>query len=289
MHRENWNDIRLVHELQRCGSLSAAADAMGVQHSTLSRRLRALEEKLGTRLFERVPKGLLATPAGMAVVEVAQRIEEELQNLGRDLFGLDSQLSGVLRVTTVDFLARRFAPFFLEFSQRYPEVKLELVVDNATRSLTKREADVAIRVSNQPSEHLVGRKVSRLDFALYAAESLIEAYGEDPCVPGYPWMAWDPALGARMTEAWMQTHCPKARITCSVNDTTTMQAGIEAGLGAGFMICRIGDEAPNLRRMRPTEPGFGMDLWLLTHPDLQSVARVRAFMDLMWERMREGF
>jgi DNA-binding transcriptional LysR family regulator len=287
MHRENWNDIRLVRELHRGGSLSKAAEELGVQHSTLSRRLKALEDKLGTRLFERVPKGVQATTAGLAVVEVAQRMEEQLQDLGRDLFGLDAQLSGVLRVTMVEVFARRLAPVFVEFSRKYPQVKLELVVDNATRSLTKREADVAVRVTNNPPEHLVGRKVQHLDYALYAAENLIEEFGPDPTVEDYPWMAWDPTAGAHVTEAWMRTHAPKVRIACSVNDTIAMLAGVESGLGAGFMSCVLADEVPNLRQIRPPEPGFGVDLWLLTHSDLRQSARVRAFMDLVWERMRD--
>lgn len=277
----NWDDLRFLLALSRAGSLSQAAIELSVNHSTVSRRIHSLEEQVGTRLFDKTSDGYAVTTAGEELQRVAERIENELHGLDRAVLGQDERLSGSLRFTTVDVAAAIHAPDITSFTRRYPQIDLEAVVDNSLRSLTRREADVALRMSNEPPETLIGRRVARAEFALYGARSLVERMGRDRDLGDYPWLAWDASMGAKLTERWMQRHVPNARICCRLDSAMFFLAAVEAGMGVAFLLCHAGDSRPSLERLRPVEPGFGMDMWLLTHPDLRHTARVRAFMNHM--------
>lgn len=271
-----WDDLRYVLAVAREGTLSKAAKRLGVNHSTVSRRLTAASEQLGVRLFERLPDGYVPTKAGEDVVRVAERLEEDVLSLESRVLGRDAELKGALRVSTTDMLAWRLIPELPSFFERYPQVQLELTVGYQVSSLTKREADVAIRVTNAPPEHLVGRKVARMEFALYASRALHARMG-DASLEDYPWLAWDRRSGARMTERWMELHVPEARVVMTVDDAPSMVRATRRGVGISFLACIDADEEDELVRLRDVEPGFGMDLWVLTHPDLRETARVRAF------------
>lgn len=282
----NWDDLRYLLAVDRQGTLSAAAKSLGVNHTTVSRRLSALEDEVGVRLFDRKPDGYVATQAGADIVGVAQEVEEQIQTLDRKVLGQDARLSGSLRVTTVDIVALLHTEALIGFSRRYPNIALEISADNRPLSLTKREADVALRFTNKPPENLVGRRVLRAEFALYAHKNLVDELGADPPLETYPWLAWDERVGARITDQWMRHNVPNARISCRLDSTAVFVGSLAAGMGIGFMTCFVGDENPDLVRLRPPEEGFGMDLWLLTHEDLRNTARVRAFMEHMDAALR---
>lgn len=220
-----WDDLRYVLAVAREGTLSRAAARLGVNHSTVSRRLSALSEQLGVRLFERLPEGYVPTPAGEDVVRVAARLEDDVLSLEGRVLGRDAELRGGLVVTTTDALARRLIPEVGEFVQRYPKIDLELSVDYGLMNLGKREADVAVRLTNAPPEHLVGRKVARMEFALFASKSLLDRRGRDAPLDSFPWVAWTETAGARLTEAWMQEEVPSARIVCRFDHAITLTAG----------------------------------------------------------------
>ncbi len=280
----NWDDLRFFLAVARQRTLLQAGKQLGVNHSTVSRRIHALQEDTGSRLFDRNPDGWVLTAAGEELLAIATRVESEFAAVDRTVLGQDARLSGPLRVTTIDMLAIYHADVFGSFADRYPDVELELSVDNTPRSLTKREADVALRMTNAPPEYLVGRKILRHEFAVYGARELVNTMdGED--LESIPWLAWDERVGARLTREWMQKNVPGARIACRVDTSTVMFACVAAGIGITFLPCAYGDTHPELRRIREPEDGFGMDLWLLTHPDLRATARVRAFMGHVVERM----
>jgi DNA-binding transcriptional LysR family regulator/ribosomal protein S18 acetylase RimI-like enzyme len=274
-----WDDLRFALALQRSLTLSAAAKSLGVNHTTVARRIDSLEEDLGARLFDKTPGGFFPTRAGEDILGVAARIEDELLELDRQVLGRDTRLSGSLRVTTIDVFVQHQSYIFESFCKRYPEITLETVVSNAPQSLTKREADIAIRFTNNPPENLVGKRLGRLEFALYAARELVAKQSAPEEIEAYPWIAWDEKLNARMTEEWMRRQVPRAHVVARVDSSVTNIAFLGAGIGAAFAPCLWGDADPRLQRLLPPEPDFGMDLWLLTHPDLRHTARVRAFLD----------
>jgi DNA-binding transcriptional LysR family regulator len=282
-----WDDLNVLLALARHSTLTAASKELGINHTTVARRLSAAEASTGARLFDRTPDGYIPTVAGEEVLAVAARVEEEILSLDRVVLGRDARLSGTLRVSTVDLLSTLFAEELGGFTRRYPGITLDLSVDNATVSLTRREADIAIRMTSDPPEHLVGRRIATMEYAVYGARSLVEELGIETPLDQFPWLAWDPRLGARGTERWMEQHVRDARIACRFDSAVSMLAAMRAGTGIQFMFCALGDLDDSLVQLREVEPDFGMDLWLLTHPDLRRTARVRAFMDYMAEALQQ--
>jgi DNA-binding transcriptional LysR family regulator len=154
------------------------------------------------------------------------------------VLGQDRQLTGPLNVTTIDSLALLHAKDFRDFTKQFPAIELEVSADGRSRSLIKREADVALRVSNSPPEHLVGRKIGRWEFAIFGSRTLVETIGVGTDWSQWPWLSWDPRFNARLTEAWMREHAPGARIVCRVDTGAVMETFVRAGLGLQFFAGR---------------------------------------------------
>ncbi len=283
-----WDDLRYALALDRKKTLSAAAKLLGVNHTTVARRIEALEETLATRLFDKTPTGYVPTQAGEEILVVAANVENELLDLDRKVLGRDSSLRGNLRVTTLDVLAVQHGTMFSSFCARYPEVTLELVLSNTPQSLTKREADIAIRATNQPPQNLVGKKLGVLEFAVYGAESLVKSRSDPADLESYPWLAWDEKLGASVTERWMKKHVPKAHIAARLDSGVTNLCFLRTGVGIAFAPCIWASTMPGLVQLQEPVDEFSVDIWLLCHPDLRHTARVRAFMDHVMENFAIG-
>ncbi len=275
----DWDDLRVFLAVARSPTLSAAARKLGVNQTTVTRRLEALEARLGARLFDRSPGGISPTGAATEVLAVAERVEDNVASIERQLVGQDMRLTGELRVTTIDMCAYYDVSLFETFAMRYPEIELELSVGYFPRNLTRREADVAIRWTDKPPEHLVGHRVATAEYAIYAAKSLLEKFSDQTELGEFPWIDWDIANNARVTALWMRDNIPSTQVVCRYDMALALHAAIRSGMGVGFMPCAYGDVDPLLQRIRPVQPEFGIDIWLLTHPDLRSTARVRAFME----------
>lgn len=281
----HWDDLRFVLALARNGTVTAAAQSLGVTHTTVSRRVRAFEKRRGVRLFDRLPEGWVVTPAGEVVTGIAEEMEERVLVLDRDLTGRDVRLQGPLRFTTVDSFLWWLAPDLDAFVQAYPDVWVEVFATTTAVSLARREADVALRMTNDPPEHLVGRRVGHLAYAVYGARRLVERIGPDTPLGEYPWVAWDARLGARLTERWMAQNVPNARIVLRLDATSAMMASVVGGVGLAHLTCIDADANPDLVRLTGPIPGFGLDLWMLLHPDLRRTARVRVFMQEVGDRI----
>lgn len=278
----DWDDLRLVLAVGRATRLVGAARTLGVRHSTVSRRLAALEEQLGAKLFERRPDGYVATPAGAALIESATRMEAEVLDLDRRLLGQDKRLSGTLRFTSLGLLIRTLSPDMRAFCEAYPGIELSVLATSEVASLSRREADVALRATSSPPPGLVGRRVSQVHFRVYGERSLVERIGgPDAPLSRFPWVGWDPRAQARVTHAWMRRNVPEARIAARVDSVVTLLAFVKSGIGIAFLPCLDGDAEPDLVPLLDADEDFGIQLWLLTHPDLRQTARVRAFMDHM--------
>ena len=278
MQNANWDDLRVFLAVARAKTLSGAARVLGVNQTTVTRRIEALESRLGTKLFDRAPVGVSPTSAATEILQVAERVEENVALIERQLVGQDTRLRGELRVTTIDMSASYDADLFDSFTKRYPDIELELSVGYFARNLTRREADVAVRWTTSPPEHLVGHRVATAEYAIYGAKSLIGRFPPNAEPGEFPWVDWDIANNARVTARWMRQNAPQARVVGRYDMALALHAAITAGTGIGFMPCAYGDANPAIQRVRPVEPGFGIDIWLLTHPDLRATARVRAFM-----------
>ncbi|WP_207457535.1 LysR family transcriptional regulator [Azospirillum sp. SYSU D00513] len=275
--RLGWEDLRLVLAIGTAGTLTGAARRLGIDHSTAFRRLGALEKRLGARLFDRARDGYAPTPAGEAVIAAAQRMEVELSGLERLLAGQDLRPSGPLRVTTTDTLLEVLTPCFAAFRRDFPGITLEVVVTNSFLTLTKRDADVAIRPSGAVPETLVGRRAAAIASAVYAAASVEDS--ADPAAQD--WVGPDESLGHLGFAKWLRAHVPPERVVYRSNSLLGLRAAVRAGLGRAILPCFLMDSDPSLRRIGPLMAEMESTLWLLTHPDLRQVARVRAFLDVM--------
>jgi DNA-binding transcriptional LysR family regulator len=276
----NWDDLKIFLAVSRNHSLSAAGRSLGISQPTVSRRLAAMEARLGVRLFDRTARGYELSDAGSDILETVQHVEEELTAIERTVFGQDRRLSGSLRVTCTEVLANLYlTPHLARFVGEHPGVDLSVVCTFQHLSLSRREADVAIRVTSQPQDTLVGRRVAHVAVAVYAGRSSFEPGADRDLPHEADWIGWQDEAYNRMM---VTGSFPKARIRHRVDDMQTMRAMARAGLGLAMLPCYMADPDPGLVRAMP-EPvtDKGLDLWILTHPAVKRVARVRAFTEFI--------
>ncbi|AYG62253.1 LysR family transcriptional regulator [Rhizobium jaguaris] len=276
-----WDDLRVVLAVSREGTLSGAARRLGVTHSTVFRRLGAVEEQIGVRLFDRFRDGYVPTPAGETAAETAARLEDEVLSLERRLSGQDLRPSGVVRITTTDTLGTILMRHLPAMRAVHPEIQVEVAVSNTMANLTRREAEIAIRPTPEPPEILVGRRVADIAHAIYGSRAYLSR-NEEKDLLAHEWIGLDDALASTVIGRWIYENLRAARITCRVDALPALRDATLAGLGLALLPCYLGDPTPGLRRLAPkalTEPRS--TLWLLTHNDLRRTARIRATLDFL--------
>lgn len=277
---EDWNELKLVLAVARAGSLAKAATAIQVDHSTVYRRLRAVENRLGAKLFERAPSGAyLPTEAGTQVAAAAERIEAETQALDRAVVGRDHRLTGRLRVTSSETLAYRLlTPEIARFRAAHPGILVELIVDNRVLSLSRREADVALRPMRPREGDLWGRKLARVAWAIYAAVGSRPLDTSDP-FGGLPIIGWSEDTANIRAASWISDQVTDDRIVYRSSSLVNQLVAARSGLGAALMPCYLADPEPQLQRLGDPIGAVESELWIVTHADLRLTARVRAFLD----------
>jgi DNA-binding transcriptional LysR family regulator len=278
----DWDDLRFFLGVARAGSISGAARALDVNHATVSRRIRALERRVGVRLFERSPDGWTPTEAGLEMQESALRVEGEIQAIARQVTGRDDSLAGPLRVAISDVATRTLMPSFREFTERHPDIELELVVSNGISDLARREADVALRTSvAPPADSLVGRRLGQVASSIYGSIELLERHGWTDDLAAYPWIGFHASMGGGPAARWLADHLPDARIAMRVEAMLVAHHAVRAGVGLATLPCVLGDDDPELRRAVPDLLVPAGEIWVLTHRDLRATARVRAFVEFV--------
>nr|AQQ74871.1 hypothetical protein [uncultured bacterium] len=286
MHDVDWDDLRFFLSVASHGSISAAAKHLRTSHSTVLRRLASLERNLGARLFKRLPSGYAITPAGEQLRERLASVPELIDSAQRQLSGLDTRPSGTIRITSTDTLMHGLLmPMLADFRRAYPDIRLQLVVNNAFLSLTKREADVAIRPTSRPAENLVGRKVGRIQTALYASKAYWRKNSKS-ALEEQAWVVPDDSLSHLAQARWTAQHVPSHRIAASADTLVGMLSAVRAGLGIGMLLTLLADRDDQLVRIRDPEPQLDTDVWILTHTDLRHVPRIKLFTDFIHERLR---
>ena len=276
----DWDDLRYFLAVARSGSVSGAATELGVNHSTVSRRINAYEKKHDVRLFERMPQGYEMTQAAENIYRYALEIEERTHIVERELFGRDTRLQGRLCITAYHSTVNELVlPDLGTFSQQYPEIDLELFVTADVRDLSAREADIAIRGTPQPPDHLVGKKVADFGNAIYTSENYQKRQLARPEV-----ILWRNEV---QLPEWVSEHFPGAHVALRVDDVTAMAVAVKAGLGMARLPCWIGDVRPGFFRLRLNVASMGWGLWVLIHADLRSTARVRVCRDFLIETLEK--
>ncbi len=282
----DWDDFRFFLAVARHGSLSGAARALGVNHTTVLRRVAGLEAAAGVRLFERLPAGYALTAAGDEVLSIAAKVEENIAAANRRLSGKDARVGGSLSVTTVDILALHMLPRHLAaFRAARPEIQVNLMLAEAKLSLTKREADVAIRATLTPPENLVGRAVSGMAFAVYGSTACLGRAGAQADLAEFDWVGLDDSFDHAAMAVWLKRRVPAGRVGYRVNSVAALLAAANAGMGLALLPCGLGDAAPDLRRVGGVVKEAEARIWLLTHEDLRHMGRIRVFLDFMAEAL----
>ncbi|WP_395446432.1 LysR family transcriptional regulator (plasmid) [Aminobacter sp. UC22_36] len=287
---DDWNELRLVLSVARAGSLTAAAGLLGIDHSTVFRRLNALEQRLAVRVFERLPGGTYQlTPAGERMAAAAERMEDEALALARDIAGADGRLSGRLRVTSSETLAySRLTGHLAAFRQAHPGIVVELAIENRVLSLSRREADVALRPIRPKEGDLWGRKLAGVAWTFFASPAYVDANGgaiEGPDDLGrHALVGWEETAGGIMAADWLDRNVAGERFVYRTNSLVNQAIAARAGIGLALLPCYLGDGEPGLARAlaEPLQELAG-ELWIVTHSDLKATARIRAFFDVVGE------
>jgi len=286
MHRVNWDDLRFLLAVADQGSVASGARVLGVNHTTVLRRMHAFEEANKIRLFERLPTGYVLTAEGEQLVATARHIDDKVSSLERRITGQDLKLEGIIRLTTTDTLMTTVLPRHIaSFRRQHPNIAIELVLSNSRLNLTKRDADIAIRAARDLPSPLVGERVSDLGFAVYGARSYLESHPADLFSSNHIWLGGDEMLANSPATDWMRQHVPDQQIALRADSFIALQKAAGTGMGLVALPCCLADADPTLMRLDVEIDSQGMGIWVLTHQDLSSATRIRAFVDHMTQAL----
>lgn len=281
-----WDDIRLVAAIAETGSLAGAAEKLGVNHSTVFRRLAQIEATMGGPVFEKGRHGYLPTGAGEEMAALGQRMEADVSAFSRKLAGAEPAPQGELRVTTNDtLLMHLLMPMLARFREAYPEIRLDMVLGNQVLNLSKRDADIAIRASDNPPDTLVGRMLAQVAWAIYGRKGDFPEAPEPDALYSHRWVTLADNFAHLKAAKYVRAHVPPERIAFKVNTVLGLAEAVELGMGVGPLPCFIADAREGLVRLSAPDESFATKLWILTHPDLRAAQRVRAFMDFMGQEI----
>src|ERR1700723_1279580 len=269
----SWDEFRLVKSVAEARSLVGAAERLGVNHSTVFRRLAAVESAVGARLFERARAGYEPTAAGEEMIALASTMAESVLEFERRVAGRDVKPTGELTVTVPGAVGLHFMPAIVaQFQTQNPGVVVELILTNQTLDLSRRDADVAIRLTNDPPETLVGRRICTARWAVYCRGDLAAGLGAEQ-IESAAFIGFGDGMGPGSARRWIEAHVGSERIVARANSTHCMLALALEGLGAALLPCFLGDRSPDLTRVGYLLPEIDLGLWMLIHADLRRSPR----------------
>jgi DNA-binding transcriptional LysR family regulator len=276
----NWDDFRFFLAVARDQRVSAAGKTLGVQHTTVARRIEALETRLGTRLFDRSNEGYAMTQAAENLYDRAVVMEEQALAVDREIIGMDAQLKGGLKLTAPhDLLTKIVVPNLHRLQEAYPAITLELMGSAGLVDLAAREADIALRLTASPPDYLIGRKVLSLYHGVYASPEYLLQDRERHAFVAFS--------GNSEVPEWVEQHFNGARMALCTDDVHVMVEAVGQGYGLARMPCFIGDSQPGLRRLDVSLTPSTWGLWVLSHVDLRATARVRVCREFLIDTILE--
>lgn len=276
MRGENWDDLRIVLSVARARSFAGAARQLGVNESTIARRIAQAERRLRARLFERSVGKLEPTEAGARLIHRAERIELEVQAAQGAITGADERAAGTVRVTSVPIVANRIlAPALADILDKHPGLRIELIAEPRDLSLTKREADIALRLARPQKEiRAIARRIGRLAYAVYGPA----LHAGNPL----PWITYEDRMNDLPQSRWIAETIARdcaSEPRVLVNDAETLLRCVAAGLGKSLLPVAVGEQEPDLVRIGESPQSLSRELWLMVHPDLRDLTRIRVVMD----------
>lgn len=283
----DWNDLRYFLAVARTKSLTLASTQLRVSQSTVSRRVAELEESIGMTLFQRHQTGYFLTDEGREVFRQAERVEDSIMALQRGAAGLDQKPMGTVRLATSESLATDLViPALTPFRELYPELCLEIITSTATAELSRREADIALRVVRPTRGNLKVRRVGHMTYSVYGSRDYLERhpYVEGEPLGGRHFIAWDDSHAQLPAADWLAREHPGCKVALVTSSLPAQIAAVRAGLGLAVIpdFLTLKDD---FVRVIPNDRMFSADVWLVTHADLAGSARVRAVADFLSEQV----
>lgn len=290
MQSMDWDIFRFVVAVVDSGSAVAAAKTLGVDGTTVIRRITKFEEDRGIQLFERLPSGYSPTLECEAIVKLARDLQEGISEIDRRITGHDLSLEGTISVTTTDsFLDAVLADIISEFCQIHPQICIDTMVTTSRLNLSRQDAQVAVRASINPPENLVCQRVSSVAFAIYAGDRFVADLPENPAMElllDRPWIGLGETLSRSPAARWLGTKIPGNSINTTVDTFVAVRSLARSGVGLAVLPCCLGDAEPGLTRLSSTIADMETTLWVLTHPNVRKAAKVRAFTAFVGRQLR---
>jgi DNA-binding transcriptional LysR family regulator len=286
----DWSDLRYFLAVAKHGSTLAAARALGVNQSTVHRRIDALERGIGHALVRRHPSGYQLTEFGDALLPAAQAVEDAASAIERQVKAYGSQLDGVIRLTCPEPLVSRITgSTLLElFHERYPALHIEFVMSDRYLDLSKGEADIALRSGEPNDENLVGRKIGDSIWAVYASRSYVQHHGKPQRVEDiadHAIVGFDGMLINHRAAKWFAAVAPNAKVAARNNSVLGVLHAVKCGVGVAPLPTTIADMHDDLVQVLPPVQELSRAWYLLTHPDLRKTPQIRAFFDFVTEKL----
>jgi DNA-binding transcriptional LysR family regulator len=287
---ENWDEIRTAFHVARLGTVSGAAEVLGVHHATVIRHIDALEGRLGTRLFQRHARGYTPTDAGRALLEVAQATETTFAQLANRITGASEEMSGELIVTSIPGLTPIIMPTLARLQAEHPALVLHHLTDFRVLRLELGEAHIAIRAGQRPQDpDNVVQHLMPLQVGLFASRDYAARHGlpvSDQAMAGHRFIGPDDAAPRTPFDRWLAARTEPKQIVFRSNDFASTFEAIRAGIGLGFMLRLLADRDSDLIEAMPLTEEWGSGLWLVTHVDLHRTPKVQAAVSALKKDLR---
>lgn len=290
---QNWDEVRTAYQVARCGTVSGAADALGVHHATVIRHIDALEARLGIKLFQRHARGYTATEAGEDLLRVAQATEDQFSQLVNRIKGRRQDVSGDLVVTSLVALSPQIAPILVAFQKAHPAVVLRYLTGDRLFRLEYGEAHVAIRAGPAPEQpDNVAQALPDMAMGMYASKDYIAAHGM-PAGPqdyaNHMFVGAEDAKTRAPFYRWLADHVAPENVVFHSNDAQVLNLAVNAGAGIGFVSLLEAQALPDLVQVCAPMPEWSTSLWLVTHVDLHRTSKVQALVQFIKSHLQDGY
>ena len=278
----DWDDIRYLLALVRQGSVRAAATQLQVNHTTVSRRIRRMEKRLGSRMVQKTPGGYQLTSSGEAMLAAGERIEHDLASVLKQVEGADQDVSGRVSITLTDILLKLARTVITELLDTYPGLVIELSSTPSIADIMRLDSDIALRLISRPPEDLVGRRIARISAAVYGAATS-GLTPQNVHLETARWVRWREPWSQNRLDTWVQENYPDSETGARVDSNFALENMVAGGAGIGVLNPWSADKRDDVVRLTPDIDELTLDLWLLTHPDLRGVRRVKVVADALAE------
>lgn len=289
---KTWDEVRTAYYVGRAGTVSGAADALGVHHATVIRHIDTLEAQLGVRLFQRHPRGYTMTEAGAELLQVAQATDDQFTQLANRIRGQGDAVSGELVVTSLAQLSAFLTPALARFQAMHPELTVRLLTGDRLYRLEYGEAHVAVRAGHPPQEpDNVAQELAVEQFALYAASDYVGRHGlpaDDRGLETHLFVNHADEAPRAPFYRWLADAVPAERVVFRASEGVVIRDAIMSGVGIGFLSVRQAERLPDLVQIMPPRPEWGARIWLVTHVDLHRTTKVQAVLNFLKREAREG-